>query len=287
MILYHYCSNAALVSMIENREIWLSEFSLSNDVMEGKWIREIFTEYCREKNVSPHRLERLLEHLDRLISWSGAAGFCMSENGDLLSQWRGYADDGAGASIGFTSEYLAALGKLKQERSDKFNASLSKVIYDLSDQKALIAEHMDRIIQLVAEGALDTPSLLIQALEGSNKSNESKQRELIGRFLFFFFYLYTLKNPAFAEEKEWRIISHLFGEAKNDDFGGIRNMDFRAKTDRVVPFFRLSLEEISEKAIAEVVLGPKNVTPEKFIEALLLKYGWQGVTVHRSKASYR
>lgn len=211
----------------------------------------------------------------------------MSENGDLLSQWRGYADDGAGASIGFTSEYLAALGKLKQERSDKFNASLSKVIYDLSDQKALIAEHMDRIIQLVAEGALDTPSLLIQALEGSNKSNESKQRELIGRFLFFFFYLYTLKNPAFAEEKEWRIISHLFGEAKNDDFGGIRNMDFRAKTDRVVPFFRLSLEEISEKAIAEVVLGPKNVTPEKFIEALLLKYGWQGVTVHRSKASYR
>lgn len=31
---------------------------------------------------------------------------CFSKNGDLLSQWRAYAEDGKGFSIGFDSNYI-------------------------------------------------------------------------------------------------------------------------------------------------------------------------------------
>ncbi|MDP2064189.1 MAG: DUF2971 domain-containing protein, partial [Phaeovulum sp.] len=35
-----------------------------------------------------------------------ALGFCLSEESDLLSQWRGYAQDGAGFSVSFSVEKL-------------------------------------------------------------------------------------------------------------------------------------------------------------------------------------
>ena len=41
--------------------------------------------------------DELIEAQDAFIYWA----FCLSEEGDLLSQWRGYGDDGRGFSIGF------------------------------------------------------------------------------------------------------------------------------------------------------------------------------------------
>lgn len=35
-ILYHYCSNAAFLSIVETDSIWLSDLSLSNDSHEGQ-----------------------------------------------------------------------------------------------------------------------------------------------------------------------------------------------------------------------------------------------------------
>src|ERR1700759_4828234 len=122
MNLYHYCPNAAFLSILSKKEVWASDFSLSNDILEGKWIREVFSEYCTEKGMSSSDKERLLGYLETVISLAGAAGFCLSEEADLLSQWRGYADDGRGVSIGFSKEYFEALGNLKRDRNDEFNA---------------------------------------------------------------------------------------------------------------------------------------------------------------------
>jgi hypothetical protein len=283
MNLYHYCSNAAFISIIENKQIWASEFSLSNDVMEGKWIREIFREYCQEKELASHSIEVLLTHLDFLISRSGAAGFCMSENGDLLSQWRAYADNGAGVSIGFSKEYLELLGKHRQSNNEMFNAHLQKIEYEPERQKAVIAEYMEPIIQLAVEGALSRSTLASLLNEEQENKLSEKRRALIGRFIFFYFVLYALKNPAFAEEQEWRIISHLLDGSSHDSFG---NMSFRAKENCIVPYIPVSLENLSSAPIAEVILGPKNLTPERFVEAILRKNGWK-VTVRHSRASYR
>ena len=39
MPLYHYCSNDTFLSILRNSELWLSELTLSNDSMEGIWVR--------------------------------------------------------------------------------------------------------------------------------------------------------------------------------------------------------------------------------------------------------
>ena len=51
-------------------------------------------------------LQRRLSYLSALVD---GLGFCLSKKGDLLSQWRGYADDAFGVSIGFEKDYLKKL----------------------------------------------------------------------------------------------------------------------------------------------------------------------------------
>ena len=110
MNLFHYCSNAAMISIISNKEIWATELALSNDLLEGKWIREAFSDYCKDEGISASDQNELLRHLDVVIAMAGYAGFCMSEEGDLLSQWRAYAENGAGVSVGFNKEYFETVG---------------------------------------------------------------------------------------------------------------------------------------------------------------------------------
>ena len=287
MNLFHYCSNSAFVSIISTREIWASEFSLSNDLLEGKWIREIFKEYCIEKGVHDFEQSTLVGDLANAATVIGGAGFCMSEEGDLLSQWRGYADDGAGVSIGFSKEYFEALGKLKMNRNDSFNAVITQVVYDVAKQKEIISEHGEEIIRLVSEGGLRVPGLLTTETGDEKRQRQAKRRQIALEFFLLFPHFYSLKNPAFAEEREWRLISHVFRGAGENPLSDLMKMDFRPRADRIVPFRRVALDEVGIAPITEVVLGPRNVTPEEIVDAMLKKYSMTAVRVRRSSASYR
>jgi hypothetical protein len=286
MTLYHYCSNRTLLSILSGRSVWASEFSLSNDTLEGKWLRVVLSDYFTERGMSASDKEEVLPHLDSLMALMGGTGFCMSEESDLLSQWRGYADDGCGVSLGFNREYFETLGNLKRDRNDAFNASLTKVEYDPRRQKELIAEHADAIVELVSKGVLRQPSLLLYD-EDKEKQRREAFRSMRLRFFIFFFHLYTLKNPAFAEEREWRLISHILASQHSDRAKQLSDMEFRSSRDRIVPFRSIMLEDIGLPAITEVVLGPKNITPEEVIDAILRKYNWPDVQIKRSSASYR
>ena len=58
--------------------------------------------------------------------------FCLSEEKDLLSQWRGYADDGKGIFIGFNGEFLDGICSLYTSPSKDPKATIffDKVHYD-------------------------------------------------------------------------------------------------------------------------------------------------------------
>lgn len=271
---------------MHTKQLWFSELSLSNDPMEGRWIREVFRYCCADNSLSSYRLDKLMEYLDHLIGICSAAGFCMSEQGDLLSQWRSYAENGGGVSIGFNQGYFERLGSHRQDRNDIFNVSLINVEYKESDQKALINEHLDHILKYVNEGALEPPTL---ATIGGDPDGEIRRRRvgaLAQRFLHYFPHLFKIKNPAFAEEREWRALSYLINslleEPKN-----LQHLRFRAQSDRIIPYVAIELETLDIPSISEVIVGPRNITPTPVIERMLRAQGWGKVTVKRSKATYR
>ncbi|BBO09239.1 DUF2971 domain-containing protein [Bradyrhizobium sp. TM102] len=287
-MLYHYCTNNTFLSIMQTRAVWLSDFTLSNDRLEGRWLRNLLVERCERESFYPVQMERLLSFFDLGATRLGAAGFCMSEEGDLLSQWRGYAGDGVGVSIGFSKEYFEALAGARYAHQTGEALSLHRIAYSREDQTNLVQSILDDAVQAVRAGALDTGTLLTP-LEGNRKAEVDKQfRSLTASFLSLHLVQYRVKNPAFSEEREWRLISLIQSYASEASVhGDLSRMEFRSGHDRIVPYRVLPLEEAASSCITEVVLGPKNITPTRYITAALERYGWKDVPVRVSAASYR
>jgi Protein of unknown function (DUF2971) len=288
MNLFHYCSNANLISILTSKEIWVSESSLSNDAMEGRWIREVWATLCGEMGLTELRKSQLLRQMDGLLQFVGAFVFCMSEQGDLLSQWRAYADNGAGVAIAFSRKYLEDFGIANRDREDSaFNVTLQRIEYDIANQKDLLRSPLTQALKMIEEGALSYPTLLTPETPEQTAERKHKFRSLNMHVLKMFGEVHVLKNPAFSEEREWRIISHAFAagatktESMREEFG------YRARQDRIVPHRRIALASLQEQSITEIVLGPRNITPVWVVESLAQHFAWPDVRVHRSNASYR
>jgi hypothetical protein len=282
--LYHYCSNSSFLSIIATSTIWASEFTLSNDHLEGKWIRNVIEATCIERQLASPYTSAVLQRADSMIAFLGGTGICLSEEGDLLSQWRAYSENGCGLSIGFDRQHFG--------NADSGLPSLFQVEYDLERQKAAIAATMDCIVSLAKDG-LYPPSLISKSGNPEmEKDYERKSKEIDVHMFSLFPYLYTFKNPAFREEREWRSVSPVIGPTKfgnmvaQDAGSGLlmHRMEFRALSDRLVPYTPINL---TKSAITDVVIGPRNITPIRVVESALYRHGFNNVCVRRSEASYR
>lgn len=286
MILYHYCSNQAFQSIINNRAIWLSSLSLTNDPMEGKWLRKVFRTVCADENLDESATKRVIEHIGGLGDFLEGLGFALSERGDMLSQWRGYASDASGMCIGFSKAYFDELAEANKA-AEKSGFTLIQVEYDAERQKAILKPTYDKVKQFIDEGAFRYLRQAVildprpkEEIEAENEKRKRAFQELTNNLLSLFPNLFRLKNPAFSEECEWRLISY-FVKLGDDE------CDFRATSDRIIPYRVFDIPPKDNGPISEVILGPKNITPVDLIEAFLKKCGFAGVKVTRSEATYR
>lgn len=98
MLLYHYCSETVFKSIMGKKQVWLSDVTKSNDSTELVSLLMEYKKVCNQGIID----KEINDIREKYICWA----FCLSEKGDLLSQWRGYASDGAGFSIGFDEETI-------------------------------------------------------------------------------------------------------------------------------------------------------------------------------------
>src|SRR5262245_11589821 len=154
-ILYHYCSNEAFCSIIQNKKIRLSSLSLSSDSMEGKLVTKLLIEKAKEDKFKPSHLEMLQASVSILEELLDGLGFCLSEAGDLLSQWRGYAADGTGVSIGFANSYLKHLSE-ESMQSDFSGFTLQRIEYGHDKQLELIEPTYFKMKDAIKNGAFDS-----------------------------------------------------------------------------------------------------------------------------------
>lgn len=253
-ILYYYCSNNAFHSIIENRSIWLSSLSLSNDSMEGKLVTEILARIAKDDGLVQADLQRLLESVDLLEQIIDGLGFCLSEDGDLLSQWRGYAADASGVSIGFSKEYLEQLAAaIRNQKKPGF--TLQKIEYNPEDQLRLVEPTYKKIKEFLAKGPFKISAMrgLLdvrsdEEIEIENKKIKDAFSRLSMTVLTLFSKLFLLKTSAFREEREWRLISYFVKTGKD-------MCSFRAQNNRIIPFREFELLELDSDPIVEVILA--------------------------------
>lgn len=210
---------------------------------------------------------------------------CFSEDGDLLSQWRGYAADGTGIAIGFKKEYL---NKWKIVES-----------YDLRCDFAPI-EYNERKIYEYAYSCCDEIMSLIK------KKNAYKQlarkiymfSEIDNSLKRIFSYSPYYKQSTFREEKEHRLVfvngakssdGRIFYR-KVDEFVNseieifkLSQLKHRVSNNKICSYYELSFAPIADNIIGEIVIGPKSGVTTSDIEYLLSSCGYN-VSGHSENA---
>ena len=307
--LYHYCGLNAFESIIKNHSIWLTDVQQSNDYTEIEWIYKHIEEYCSQlaegsdesgakgetagekMNAMPTDNMRQTSSLMRSVKDDKILqtfAFCMSAEGDQLSQWRGYADDGNGVAIGFKGQafqpFLFCAG---HNMGKLFN--LAKIQYDE-----------------VSEEALQT--LLPKWNAELRNSAHEYRAEAVTMGILLYEYAAIYKNPAFNEEKEWRLFAQIprgkdtyswtdawwENNIRTDptiqDCYQFSTDGFLFKRDRMVRYIELQFLK-PKQIVQEIVLGPKCKIDPINLHLFLQKNGFEDesrtITIRQSTASYR
>ena len=179
--------------------------------------------------------------------------------------------DGDGFAIGFRPQaFRAQLRTPMTSFVPEHTVGFLKVYYDNEVLKTKIAAILDHHITA--------------GQDGNNIINCSLQLRTLAL---------SFKNPAFREEDEWRVCyspSITTHPEKRDleVMGMLRELRFRASRYGVLPYFHMPFgDKAREDAIAEIVVGPKNLSNDNSLNMLLLSLGYRKASVRRSSASYR
>ena len=316
--IYHYCSLDTFMSIIENKSIRLSDLNKTNDYMEKKWAASLISEVLKDTLVdygirinleddywyddqSHNHLQYYENELKRvLLDESLILISCFSEEKDSLSQWRAYGQDGSGIAIGFNLRVIKTLNRNR-------NISVEKIVYKSKQQKERLGSLIKSVIEYI-KGMYNKDKVRI-----SDDFNVYFEEEFDAFCEVLIDYIgeigCTIKNPAFSEEKEVRIIKnpHLpkreidgdinlkeskeyFEDTIETNGFKIGPINFISKNNQLVAFCDISFAQLIHKSIiSEIVIGPKSKVNESDIYYSLLAKGFDGnnIKISRSSATYR
>ncbi len=282
-LLSHYCGVNAFLSIVEGRSLRANLISASNDLQEGRWLGSAMEgKFAADPRTAKHA-GRLADMLRHAATFNRAGAVCFSEEPNLLSQWRGYADDGHGFSMGWSLDYFDKLCKnYRGEYGPGFR--IDPVSYGVEDIAEYANDLLEEVAKHVEDGALDPPSLL-HYLKANGESEVCRQQK-VRRFLVALFpsmlEAYLFKHPSFAEEREWRLLAHFIDDAPTN-----QRVEYRASRERLVPYVKMSVADLGVPPLKQVLLGPKNASSIDDVQNVLSKNGFHNVLVRRSDSPYR
>ncbi len=296
-IVYHYCSAAVFKEIITKKTLRFSDITKSNDSAEIRWITTYFDSVFREEYESAQRDERFKKACQNVDfqaffnkfkdAYFSQALFgkdkffwffvsCFSLNNDMLSQWRGYADDGHGFSIGFSR---GAFENYSTHGFKLLSIHMDEVNYKRETHEAIVRK---RIKQLFNESLYSYESFNTDKTVVLNMFKDCFQG-LLEDAVF-------IKNPFFEEEKEWRMCVWTFNESS--DFNEVilvKNgsaesypIDYYNRNNELVPYFDLQFDP---SLVKSVTLGPKNKTNTKDLGIFLRNNGFK-CEIDKSNGTY-
>lgn len=238
--------------MLKSGHVWATESRYMNDPREflhgAEVILRMINRFAAQK-APPEPLLEIKKKVERHIEekLENVRVFCVSfcTNGDLLSQWRGYGDTGGGYALGFQPRFF--FGPSETERPPI--RSLLRVIYDRKQQERLVA-------------------MWARAVVAGGVSGEDDDF-----WRFFSEALISFKDPAYAEEGEWRVVQFGRARRRGEDKWWLHPVQFRERRGEVLPYADIDLSRSKEYPgrlpISEIVYGP-TLDPERSSKALRL-----------------
>ena len=307
-VVYHYCSVETFYHIISNHTLRLSDIEKSNDFMEKKWATRQCLNYI-EQNISspyypcsaaPTLAEQLLEEMKRQFAEYNTMilAACFSSRRDLLSQWRGYGDNGYGVCIGVSSgtEFKAAF-----KRAETFLHFSNGML-----PSGLVFHSIKYSTKFLEEISMN---LFCSCLRHSDVSIPEAARDLVH---LIYPALPFFKSAAFSEEAEWRCVYYpelpappyvtdTFDEQKfqhllsaqlvEKEFDHFRMLPlaYRLRKHNLVPYRDMSFDASHEPFIRSVTIGPKCDLDRETVKLFLEQSGihLDMSDIYLSDVSYR
>ena len=258
-ILYHYTSQKGLLEIVNTKTIWATNIFYLNDSLEYEYgvelIQDVIDEYLTNSQspparavdnspavkVTPEILQQImLESMKRGISSLTRFRIYVcsfSEEGDQLSQWRGYCPNGNGFSLGFETSHLV-------EQMVKYSFGLSQCVYDKNEQVRIVKKIIDKSISALKAILGASDYIEKDAIIGTL---DKILPRIIGKL---FIALTKLKHETFYEEKEWRFV------ALYDDNQPL-SLHFREGKSMITPYVRIqSSDNQASIKIDRIIIGP-------------------------------
>ena len=181
---------------------------------------------------------------------------------DDLALWRPYARDGAGCSVGVDLNEM-----MSQDAEVPGSADIARMVYDEKDKAAQVVSTIDDHLTKGDE------------LRGRADPRVLRDQEALSLLTQASLLTATLKHPAYAAEREWRLLQMILTPEVE------KSVRYRTtSTGWLVPYVDIDVSS----ALVEVVLGPRH--PRDAVDAWqrwLKHVGREHIKVRRSEAPYQ
>jgi len=296
-LIYHYTSSAALISIVANNELWLSEATYLNDRHEIELGRQLACDRVKARTAAEPSaevrgmLELALSCFDRRTD-PHVYVVCFSLKGDDLTQWRAYG--GSDAPLAIELEHSPLMFGYTSE------GILDRVMYDSEDQvwvfDMLIAAYADAYRE-------DIRDPIVVERRGAPLTVE-EESAIVASSLYhaLWHYIVTCKDPAFASEREVRFIytAHDFSQdgTSRSWYPEHPAPHFRERAGRIIPYLKSRnlefsnmdrIREVGKLPIRSVRIGPtaEPALIQRGVRRLLDTNGHQDATVTLSASPFR
>lgn len=311
--IFHYTDTAGLLGILLSQSLFATDYRYLNDTTEAAAIRDLLLPILHSEisSITPKLIERKWlrkEYFDENglgtdqmqadavyrafsraldnVSPFFIASFCEHKTGSyefengLLSQWRGYAQSG-GFAIEFEETELGTLMKAENDAYAYAKIKSDNVRYDNFD-KLFKSEVYNGVAGEMIRTIFETRGIDTKEVTGA-KNLDEVMIEFIECAPF-------LKNAAFHEENEYRIVASCIRQSKipSDEERRPKEIKFRSKNSAIIPYINLFEDVDSDLPIKSIIVGP-HPSQEKQAAALLmvLETEYLNANVRLSKIPYR
>ena len=203
--LCHYTDAAGLEGILRTRVIWAMHKQYLNDPREGQYGESVFRGILarrKRETEGEHRqfFEECLEEIQTSATEREIAPYCVSfsEKKDDLSQWRAYANQGAGYCLVFDGSDLLRCLKEHNEKARQRLFYLAKLRYDETEIRENLSGCIDEALTHIRNP--------LQSVAWNERQKGPLRRDMSMRCIqsaraISCYY----KTPGFSQETEWRI----------------------------------------------------------------------------------
>jgi DUF2971 family protein len=272
-VVYHYTDAEGLAGMLRSNSVWATDYRFLNDKSEIVYSRNIAKQLIQKRIVNSDKypqknFHKQVAHYQAIDDPSDVFIFALSLEPDDLSQWRGYARDGLGFTVGFCGKRL---NEVSADESGEF--SFFEIEYDEARQLSVLERALAEIEKECAFQA----------------SKHPKEASAICKAAAYKFdWMADLraaahKHPSFRLEREWRMLSYVVEDKET-------HVKVRASGLRFVNYTELrpKASDSDKLPVIRIGIGPGYVGPEQqaSVEALCRETGYNP-EIYSANTPYR